>query len=74
MAKPTQRQDRKTAEQATREEDLVMATVLALLASGRKNGFTASLLQAAIEGAEAVESIEVERIHRQRHRFGPCTS
>ena len=51
-----------------------MTTVLALLASGRKKGFTASLLQAAIEGAEGVEGVEVKRVHLHNHRFGPCTS
>ena len=51
-----------------------MATVLALLSSGRRKGFTASLLKAAIEGAESVEGVEVERAHLHSHRFGPCTS
>ena len=51
-----------------------MAYVLALLASGRPNGFTDSLLQAAMEGARSVDGVEVERVHLHRYRFGPCTS
>ena len=51
-----------------------MATVLALLASGRTKGFTASLLQAAIEGAASVDGVEVEYVHLHRYAFGPCTS
>ncbi|NLF01598.1 MAG: flavodoxin family protein [Anaerolineales bacterium] len=48
-----------------------MATVLALLMSGRASGFTASLLDAAARGAARVE---VQRVRVQRHKFGPCTS
>jgi multimeric flavodoxin WrbA len=51
-----------------------MATVLALLASGRAHGFTASLLDAAVEGAQSVDGVDVRRQHLHRHRFGPCTS
>ena len=51
-----------------------MATVLALLASGRSNGFTASVLDAAVRGAQSVEGIHVRRVHLHNHHFGPCTS
>jgi multimeric flavodoxin WrbA len=51
-----------------------MATVLALLASGRKRGFTASVLEAAIRGAEDVDGVQVERVYLHGHAFGPCTS
>ncbi len=51
-----------------------MAHVLALLASGRTKGFTATLLRAAVEGAESVEGVEVEWVHLNRYTFKPCAS
>ena len=51
-----------------------MAHVLALLMSGRTKGFTASLLQQAVKGAEGVDGVEVEFVHLHRHKFGPCQS
>ncbi|MCJ7736061.1 MAG: flavodoxin family protein [Anaerolineae bacterium] len=51
-----------------------MAYVLALLASGRSGGFTASVLDAAVRGAEGVDGVQVKRVHLHGYRFGPCTS
>ena len=51
-----------------------MAYVLALLASGRTKGFTASLLESAIKGAQSVENVEVEFVHLHKYKFGPCNS
>ena len=51
-----------------------MAHVLALLASGRTKGFTASLLEAASRGARSVDGVEVEFVHLHRYRFAPCAS
>ena len=51
-----------------------MATVLALLASGRSSGFTASVLDAAVKGAQSVEGVRVRRVRLHSYRFGPCTS
>ncbi|HIE28961.1 TPA: flavodoxin family protein, partial [Candidatus Poribacteria bacterium] len=51
-----------------------MAYILALLASGRTEGFTASVLESAIEGAQSVPDVEVELVHLHRYKFGPCTS
>ncbi len=51
-----------------------MAVILALLASGRPKGYTASVLQAAVKGAEEVAGVEVELVHLHRYTFGPCTS
>ena len=51
-----------------------MAHILALLASGRTKGFTATLLQAATKGAESVEGVEVEWVHLNRYTFKPCAS
>ena len=51
-----------------------MARVLALQASGRSGGFTASLLDAVIRGTESVDGVEVHRVRLHSHRFGPCTS
>jgi multimeric flavodoxin WrbA len=53
---------------------MTMATVLALLASGRSNGFTASVLDAAARGAQSVEGVQVRQVRLHSHRFGPCTS
>ncbi|NPV07491.1 MAG: flavodoxin family protein [Anaerolineae bacterium] len=51
-----------------------MAVLLALLGSGRAAGYTAGLLDAAVEGAAEVSGVAVERAHLRRYRFGPCTS
>jgi multimeric flavodoxin WrbA len=52
-----------------------MAKILAILCSGRKKGYTATLLAEAINGAkEFSEQVEVELVHLHDYRFGPCTS
>lgn len=51
-----------------------MATVLAMLASGRSNGFTASVLDAAARGAQRVEGVHVQQVRLHSYQFGPCTS
>jgi len=52
----------------------IMAYVLALLASGRRKGFTSSLLESAVKGAESVPNVDVEFVHLHKYKFGPCTS
>ncbi len=51
-----------------------MATLLAVLGSGRSAGYTAGLWEAACAGAELSGEVKVERIHLRRYRLGPCTS
>jgi len=51
-----------------------VAKVLAVLGSGRTHGYTASLLQAALEGLGKVEGVEGEVVHLARYQFSPCTS
>jgi len=51
-----------------------MATVLAVLGSGRSSGYTAGLWEAASRGAEAVAGVAVRKAHLRRYHFGPCTS
>jgi len=51
-----------------------MAYILALLASGRSKGFTASVLQAAVKGAQTIEGVDVEWVHLHKFKFGPCIS
>jgi multimeric flavodoxin WrbA len=51
-----------------------MARVLGLLMSGRRRGFTASLLEAASRGAEQVDGVQVEFIHVNRLDVSPCRS
>jgi len=51
-----------------------MAYVMAVLCSGRRNGYTASLLAEMLEGAQSIEGVEAELVHLHQYRFGPCTS
>ena len=51
-----------------------MTRILAVLGSGRANGYTAGLLHAAVKGAESVEGVEVELVHLHRYVIRPCTS
>lgn len=49
-----------------------MPTVLAILCSGRRRGYTASVLEAAVEGARSVADVNVDFVHLQDYRLGPC--
>lgn len=52
-----------------------MAKILAILCSGRKKGYTATLLAEAAEAAASVSSdVNVEIIRLHDFTFGPCTS
>ena len=52
-----------------------MAKILAILCSGRKKGYTATLLAEAINGAKDVsEQVEVELLYLHDYSFSPCTS
>jgi multimeric flavodoxin WrbA len=51
-----------------------MAHILSLLASGRRKGFTASLLESAMNGARSINGVEVEFVPLHSYKFGPCTS
>ena len=52
-----------------------MANILAILCSGRKKGYTATLLAEAVEAAKAVSrKISLETICLHDYRFGPCIS
>lgn len=51
-----------------------MAYVIGLLCSGRKNGYTASLLAEMLEGVQSVEGVEAELVQLHKYHFGPCTS
>ncbi len=51
-----------------------MASVLAVLTSGRRSGFTAQLLDRAIAGAAAVDGVHVDLLHAHDFNFGPCVS
>jgi len=57
-----------------------MAYILGLLASGRRKGFTASLLRSAMRGAQSIAEItqtsrlDVEFVHLHRYKFRPCIS
>jgi len=51
-----------------------MATVLAVLTSGRRGGFTSQLLERAVAGAGSLEGVDVDMVHSHDFSFGPCTS
>lgn len=51
-----------------------MATILAVLCTPRKQGFTASLWRAAAAAAERVKGVEVDRACLGDFSFGPCVS
>lgn len=51
-----------------------MAVLLAVLTSGRRHGFTAGLLDCAVEGAGKVPGVQVDFVHTHAFCFGPCTS
>lgn len=51
-----------------------MAKVMAVLGSGRKRGFTATLLRAAVEAVESVDGVTVNWIHLHDYRMRPCIS
>lgn len=51
-----------------------MATVLAVLTSGRRSGFTSQLLADAAAGAGSIDGVDVDTLHTHDFSFGPCTS
>ena len=51
-----------------------MKKVLAMLGSGRADGYTSRLLKSAVDGASTVDGVEVEWIHLHRYTIRPCTS
>lgn len=51
-----------------------MAKVLAVLCSGRKSGYTAGLLQAAVDSAQTVRGVEIDLVRLHDYSFKPCTS
>ena len=51
-----------------------MATVLAVLCSGRKNGYTSGLLKAAVKGIESVAEVAADVVHLWDYHLQPCKS
>ena len=51
-----------------------MAHLMVVQCSGRKNGYTANLMKAAVKRIEDMENLEVEIFHLHDYTFGPCTS
>jgi len=52
-----------------------MAKILAILCSGRRKGYTATLLAEAIEGAKEISGqVEIEMLYLHDYSFSPCTS
>ena len=51
-----------------------MPNILAILCSARRSGYTAALLEAALEGVAACDGVTAERVNLHNHEFGPCRS
>jgi len=51
-----------------------MAYLMVTLGSGRKNGFTSSIMKAVVENLHKVNGLIVEEFHLHNFTFGPCTS
>lgn len=51
----------------------MMAKILAVLCSGRREGYTATVMEAALEGVKGAGA-EVEVAHLKDFKLGPCTS
>jgi len=51
-----------------------MPTILAVLCSGRKFGYTAGLLRAAAESAAEADGVEIDLVRLHDYQFKPCTS
>lgn len=51
-----------------------MAEVMAILTSGRRKGYTANLLAAAMEGINSVEGVQARYVSLHDYEFGPCNS
>ena len=51
-----------------------MAYLMVTQGSGRKNGYTASLMKLVVESLQHIEGLEVEIFHLHQYSFGPCTS
>ena len=51
-----------------------MAHIMAVQCSGRRKGYTATLMETAVERLRETENIEVEVFHLHDYKVGPCTS
>ena len=51
-----------------------MAHIMAVQCSGRRKGYTATLMETAAERLRETENIEVEVFHLHDYKVGPCTS
>jgi len=51
-----------------------MAHLMVVQGSGRRKGFTATLMKRMVERLEKIDDLEVEIFHLHDYRYGPCTS
>ena len=51
-----------------------MAYLMVVQCSGRRNGFTASLMKEVVSHLSDIDNLEIEVYHLHDYRFGPCTS
>ena len=51
-----------------------MAYLMVTQASGRKKGYTATLMNTVVDSLSQVDGIEVEVFHLHDYKFGPCKS
>jgi len=53
---------------------IVMAKVLGVLGSARRDGYTIKVLKKALEGAASIPNVKIELVHLLDYKFGPCRS
>ena len=51
-----------------------MAILMVVQSSGRKKGYTASLMDTAVEQLKKNGDLKIEIFHLHNFQFGPCTS
>ena len=51
-----------------------MAHIMVVQGSGRKNGYTASLMQNVVDSLKDRENLKIEIFHLHDYKYGPCTS
>ena len=51
-----------------------MAHLMVVQCSGRRKGYTASLMQAVVDSLQNRDNLEIETYHVHDYQFGPCTS
>lgn len=51
-----------------------MAHLMVVQCSGRRKGYTATLMETAVKSLEGIKNLEIEIFHLHDYKIGPCTS